>query len=242
MSVVKALYRFLPLSIRAELWKLRNLLYEKALYSKDIVDQFHALYYNSHIWGAGYRNTSWLSVPVLKCPLDLWIYQEIISEVKPDVIVECETAYGGSALFLASICDLVGRGRFLTIDIERKSQLPHHGRIQYFTGSSVSPDLVEQIRASIGQSERTMVILDSDHKKSHVLQELRIYSGLVTLGRYLVVEDTDVNGHPVLPLHGPGPMEAVEEFMGENHNFVVDKSREKFFLTFNPKGYLRKVR
>jgi len=87
-----------------------------------------------------------------------------------------------------------------------------------------------------------MVILDSNHDKDHVLNELRSYNRFVTKGSYLIVEDTDFNGHPVLPDYGPGPMEAVKAFLSENKDFEVDKSREKFFLTFNPRGYLKKIR
>lgn len=87
-----------------------------------------------------------------------------------------------------------------------------------------------------------MVILDSDHSKVHVLNELRIYSKLVTKGNYLIVEDTCINGHPVCQGFGPGPMEAVEEFLKENQDFVVDRTREKFYLTFNPKGGLRRIK
>ena len=87
-----------------------------------------------------------------------------------------------------------------------------------------------------------MVDLDSDHKKDHVLQELKIWSPFVTTGNYLIVEDTDLNGHPVRPDYGPGPMEALEEFLKENKDFAVDQTREKFLLTFNPRGYLRKTR
>jgi cephalosporin hydroxylase len=85
-----------------------------------------------------------------------------------------------------------------------------------------------------------LVILDSDHSREHVLDELRLYAGLVTPGSYLVVEDTNVNGHPVFAEHGPGPMEALEAFLAETDEFEVDATREKFFLTFNPRGFLRK--
>ena len=85
-----------------------------------------------------------------------------------------------------------------------------------------------------------MVTLDSDHSRDHVLEELRIYSKLVTPGCYLIVEDSNINGHPVLPDFGPGPMEALEDFLAEDSSFVVDRSREKFLLSFNPRGCLRK--
>ena len=87
-----------------------------------------------------------------------------------------------------------------------------------------------------------MVLLDSDHRMTHVLEELRIYSPLVTLGNYIIVEDTNINGHPVFRSFGPGPMEALEEFLRENRSFISDRSREKFLLTHNPKGYLRRIR
>jgi cephalosporin hydroxylase len=87
-----------------------------------------------------------------------------------------------------------------------------------------------------------MVVLDSDHHMPHVLNELRIYSKLVTKGNYLILEDTNINGHPVDRKFGPGPMEALEAFQREDSDFVSDRSREKFLMTFNPKGYLRKIR
>jgi cephalosporin hydroxylase len=98
------------------------------------------------------------------------------------------------------------------------------------------------VRKGVGRKEKVIVILDSDHHKEHVLNELRIYSRFVTPGSYLVVEDTNINGHPVLSSFGPGPMEAIHEFLKDNKNFVVDEGREKFFLTFNPKGFLAKVK
>ncbi len=84
------------------------------------------------------------------------------------------------------------------------------------------------------------MILDSDHRREHVLRELELYSRFVTPGCYLVVEDTNINGHPVAPTFGPGPMEAVRDFLASTDDFEVDHSREKLLLTFNPSGYLRR--
>lgn len=204
-----------------------------------IMDQFHKLYYNSYVWR---NNSFWLGVPTQKCPLDLWIYQELLFELKPDLIIESGTANGGSALFLASICDLVGKGRVVTIDIKDAPNRPNHKRITYLAGSSITKVIVKQIKGLIKEGDKIMVILDSDHRKEHVLTEMRVYSGLVTKGSYLIVEDTNINGHPVYPKFGPGPLEAVQEFLAENKNFVIDKSREKLFLSFNPNGYLKKIR
>jgi cephalosporin hydroxylase len=237
--------RFLQL-LTNEVKILRNLIHYRIYISpkqeKSIVSQFHKLYYDAHIFGKTWCNTFWLGIPTLKCPLDLWIYQEIIFEVKPDVIIECGTAHGGSALFLASVCDLVGNGKVITIDIEDKKGRPKHNRIKYLLGSSTSKEIVRKVRSLVKNGDKVMVVLDSDHHKEHVLNELRIYSNFVTKGSYIIVEDTNINGHPVYPEFGPGPMEAVEEFLREkNKDFVVDKTKEKFYLTFNPKGYLKRI-
>lgn len=225
---------------------LRNLIYHRVYIApkleKSIVDQFHKLYYDSHIFGKTWGNTFWMGIPIRKCPFDLWIYQEIIFKLKPDIIIECGTLYGGSVLFLASMCDLVDNGKVITIDIEDKEGRPKHKRIKYLLGSSTSEKIVKQVRKLISDKDKIMVILDSDHHKEHVLNELRIYSEFVTKGSYIIVEDTNINDHPVLPTFGPGPMEAVGEFLKENKEFIVDRSKEKFYLTFNPKGYLRKIK
>jgi cephalosporin hydroxylase len=202
------------------------------------IDQFHMLYYSGReqTWG----NTFWLGQTVLKCPLDLWSYQEILHEVQPELIIETGTYQGGSALFLASICDLLDQGEVLTIDVDRREGRPRHPRITYLTGSSTSSKILRQVRQRASGKSTVLVILDSGHGKDHVLSELHAYAPLVTPGSYLVVEDTNLNGHPVESNHGPGPAEAVEEFLERSDGFVRDESREKFLLTFNPGGYLRK--
>ena len=203
-----------------------------------LIDQFHTLYYSSReqTWG----NTFWLGHHVLKCPLDLWMYQEILHEVQPELIVETGTYQGGSALFLASICDLLGRGHVLTIDVDRREDRPRHPRITYLNGSSTSNAILRQVRRRAEGASRVLVILDSGHAKEHVLAELHAYAPLVTPGSFVIVEDTNLNRHPVEPAHGPGPAEAVEEFLVANDAFVRDERRERFLLTFNPGGYLKK--
>lgn len=205
---------------------------------KRIVRPFHRLFYDSgtRTWS----NTRWLGVPLQKCPFDLWVYQELLHELRPAVIVECGTAYGGSALFFASLCDLLGEGEIVTIDIEEYADRSVHDRITYLSGSSTDPAIVETVRDRVKGRSPVLVLLDSNHERDHVLAELRLYGPLVTPGSYLVVEDSNVNGNPVLPDFGPGPAEAIEAFLAESDDFEVDESREKYFLTFNPSGYLRK--
>jgi cephalosporin hydroxylase len=206
-----------------------------------IIDNFHGLYYDGIRRGETWANTFFLGVKVEKCPMDLWLHQEIMFSARPDVIIETGTRFGGSALWFASVCDLIGKGRVITIDIDDTVEnRPVHPRITYVRGSSADPQLIESIRGQIRQDESVMVVLDSDHSASHVLAELRLLSELVTPGGYLVVEDTNINGHPVLPAFGPGPMEALDQFLQENRRFSIDAIGAKFYLTFNPRGVLRK--
>jgi cephalosporin hydroxylase len=209
-----------------------------AITERRVVRPFHRLFYNSgkQTWS----NTHWLGVAAQKCAFDLWVYQEMLHELRPAVIVECGTANGGSALFLASICDLLGQGEVVTVDIAEQPGRPSHERITYLKGSSTDPDTLESVKQLVAGRGPVIVILDSDHSRDHVLNELRLYAPLVSAESYLIVEDSNVNGHPVVPEFGPGPAEAVEQFLVETDEFEVDRSREKFFLTFNPSGYLRK--
>lgn len=188
-----------------------------------------------------FNGLRWFGTPIQKNPMDLWVYQEMLAEIRPDLIVECGTYKGGSALFMANMMDLIGKGRVITIDIEKYPNLPQHPRITYLLGSSTDNGIVKQVSDAIRPGETVMVFLDSDHSMKHVRRELELYHGFVTPGSYIVVEDTDLNGHPILPKHGPGPMEAAVDFLASNHDFAVDPSREKLMLSFNPRGYLRRV-
>lgn len=205
---------------------------------RGVVKDFHLLYYYGDTW----QNTRWMGRRLLKCPLDLWQYQDMIHELRPDVIVETGTADGGSALFLAHMCDLVGHGRVVTVDIDHpRERLPDHPRITYITGSSVDPDVLEQVRKEVAGAGAVIVLLDSDHSRDHVRAELDAYQHFVTPGSYMVVEDTNVNGHPVGPRFGPGPMEAVRGFLAGGPPFSVDRGRERYLMTQNPGGYLRRL-
>lgn len=208
------------------------------LSEEEIIRGFHELYY--YWWEKTWQNTTWLGVMAWKCPLDLWIYQEILVETKPDIVIECGTLLGGSALFLASVCDMVGKGRVITIDMASKPNRPTHTRITYMQGSSVEPETIERVKSLLKGGETVMVILDSDHACDHVLQEMRLYGNIVTPGHYLIVEDTNI-GHPIFPSYIPGPREAVQRFLAERTDFVPDITKEKFLMTFNPGGYLRKT-
>jgi cephalosporin hydroxylase len=207
----------------------------------ETVNEFHQLYYDNA--QLTWMTTKWKGIHVAKCPLDMWQYQEIIQETQPDVIIETGTWHGGSAVFLRDILRLCGksRGIVITIDIEPIGIFTEEDGIIQLIGSSVSDKIVESVQKYIGKSDKVMVILDSDHSQVHVAKELKAWARHVSGGCYLVVEDTNVNGHPVYKEHGPGPMEAVEEWLLEHPEFQYDAYRERLMMTFNPKGYYKRL-
>lgn len=208
---------------------------------KNVEEEFHAKYYYSKVWA----DTFFLGKKVFKCPNDLWIYQELLWEVKPDVIIECGTFHGGSALYYAKLFDMMDLpGEVLTIDVDPMPDMPEHKRITYLLGSSTSEEIQQKVKAFIKDKKKVMVILDSDHTKDHVLKELELYHGFVSTGSYLVVEDSNINGHPVYSGfgQGPGPWEAMEAFLPLHPEFEPDKTKEKFMMSFNPNGFLKRVK
>jgi cephalosporin hydroxylase len=207
---------------------------------KNIEEEFHAKYYYSKVWA----DTYFMGKKVFKCPNDLWIYQEMLWEVKPDIIIECGTFHGGSTLYYAKLFDIMdSNGEVITIDVDPMPEMPVHKRITYLIGSSTSPEIVQKIKKHVMDKKKVMVILDSDHTRDHVLKELELYHPFVSKDSYLVVEDSNINGHPVYSGfgQGPGPWEAVEEFLTGHPEFEMDRSKEKFLMSFNPNGFLKKI-
>ena len=147
---------------------------------------------------------------------------------------------GGTTLFLAHQLDALGKGKIVSVDCRDLSR-PSHARIRYILGETTAPDVVAAVtdlgRSTIGP---VLVIHDADHHYDQALADLEAYAPLVTPGSYLIVEDTNVNSHPVLAEWGPGPWEAVDQFLSTHPEFERDSSREKFLITYNPGGYLRR--
>jgi cephalosporin hydroxylase len=209
-----------------------------------ITSAFGRLYYYVAEPGSDrtWRDTSWLGTPILKCPLDLWLYQELIYEQRPQLIVESGTNRGASAHFLATLCDIVGEGKVLTIDIEEFPDVPQHPRLEHRIASATAPETVAWVNERAAGLERVAVILDSDHTAAHVREELALYADVVTPGSFLIVEDTNVNGHPAAPEFGPGPMEALDDFLAADSRYAIDPRGAKFLMTMNPRGLLRRQR
>ena len=187
---------------------------------------------------------TWMGVEVWKNPLDAWIYQEILHEVRPDVVVELGSARGGAALYLSHLQQLLGDGIVVSVDVDRSSFEVEHPRLVTVTGPSSHPSTLEQVTA-LCRDRRVLVIHDADHRKEQVLEDLAVYAPLVTVGSYLVVEDGLVDlfrPWEALGVSYQGPLVAIEEFLRGTDEFEVDEGRERYVLTANPRGFLRRVR
>jgi cephalosporin hydroxylase len=187
------------------------------------------------------EQTTYFGVATLKNPLDFWIYQELICELQPDVIVEIGNHCGGSTLALAHLCDALGKGRIIGLDITHARLAAiarQHPRITWVEGDACAsyPRVADLVRAS----DRVLVIEDSAHTYEHTRAVLRTFSPLVKPGGYFIVED-GICHHGLEVGPQPGPYEAVESFIEERPDFVIDRTRENFLITWNPKGFLRRV-
>jgi cephalosporin hydroxylase len=178
----------------------------------------------------------------LKLPSDVWNYQEIIFERRIEHVIETGSRHGGSALFFAETLAARGAaGPVVSIDIEGTSnQVGAHAGIHFLLGDSAAGTMVGQAMALLPAARGPLfLILDSDHRHAHVLRELRAWVPQLKSGDYLVVEDTIVNGNPVRPEHGPGPMEAIRDYLAEAPGLLVhDREREaKFGASFAARGH-----
>lgn len=186
------------------------------------------------------KESTYFGVKALKSPIDFWIYQEIIHETKPNVIIEIGNNYGGSTLALAHICDLLDSGRVIGIDISHSNlseQVKKHPRITLIEGDAC--DSFTKVSELISAKESVLVIEDSSHTYQNTLNVLMAYSVLVKPGDYFIVED-GICHHGLSVGPNPGPYEAIGDFLRKNTAFEIDRSKEPFLITWNPKGYLRR--
>ena len=202
-------------------------------------------------------NFTWMGRPIIQYPQDIIAMQEIIWNVKPDLIIETGIAHGGSLVFYASMIELLQQGGIvLGIDIEIRTNNriaienhPCFKRIIMLEGSSVDEKVIHQVKHIARDKKRVLVVLDSNHTHDHVLQELYYYSPLVTLGSYLVVFDTIIEDLPdeLFPDRpwgkGNNPKTAVWEFLKTNDRFEIDREIEnKLLITVAPDGYLKCIK
>lgn len=207
-------------------------------------------------------NFDWLGLPIIQYPQDIVAMQELIWKLQPDVIVETGVARGGSLIFYASMLELLETctgakgGRVIGIDIDIRQANrqaieahPLSHRIELVQGSSIDPAIVEQVHSKVGDTHRVLVCLDSNHTHDHVLEELRAYAPLTTVGSYCVVFDTLVEHLPVEAIgdrpwaHGNNPLTAVKAYLAETDMFETDvQLHDKIQISVAREGYLRRCK
>jgi cephalosporin hydroxylase len=202
---------------------------------------YHRWYYNTGVW----NKTTWMGVKCWKSTSDMWNYQEILVDIGPSLVVEFGTYRGASAIYFASVLRSIGKPfKVLSVDIYGGRVSPQARRdpdIMFLESSSTDPEVSDHIGALKAEFPGPIfAILDSDHSRDHVLAEMKLLRPLLVSGDYLVVEDSQLNGHPVLPGFGPGPFEAIQAYEAEFPlDYRHDREREqKFGWTQAPSGFL----
>lgn len=190
----------------------------------------------------GHFKVTYRGVPALKCPFDYVLYQMVVCELKPDLVIEIGTSEGGTALYIADLMDTIRHGTIHTIDIDnRVSQLTsRHSRVKIFQDGWKGYDL-ENAKGF----PKIMIIDDASHTYTDVLESMRKFSPLVSLGSYFIVEDGIVTRIERDKALEGGPLKAIYEFLKTNRNFEIDRNYCDFFgenATFNPDGYLKRIR
>ncbi len=195
---------------------------------------------------------TWLGIPIIQLPGDIVMMQELIWRLRPDVIVECGFAHGGSAILYASILELTGKGIVLGVDVEVRQynrlaveSHPLAHRIRIIEGSSIDPATAERVRAACAGARTVLVVLDSNHTTAHVRAELDTYHSLVTPGSYAVVMDGAQALVAGIPAAKPEwkeshPLAAIETFLAAHPEFAEDPRYTRTLVTCNPRGFLRR--
>jgi cephalosporin hydroxylase len=203
---------------------------------------------------------TWLGRPIIQLPEDMFRLQEVIFHLQPDVIVETGVAHGGSLVFYAGLCKLIGKGRVIGVERElrphNRAALEQHPLFELITlieGDSKAPETVERVRQSFGRDQSTLVLLDSNHSKAHVTAELDAYAPLVTPGSYIVVMDGIMAKLVGAPRSEPdwghnNPRQAAAEWVARYPHFVIEEPAFKFNeghvrhrVTYWPDAFLRRV-
>jgi len=192
-------------------------------------------------WNQKYTYTfTWFGVPIIQLPDDMLRYQEVIFALQPDVIIETGVAHGGSLVYSASLCKLIGKGRVIGVDIEirpaNRTRLENHPLkplIKLFEGSSTAPEIVSQVKNEIRPGETVLVVLDSNHSYAHVMEELKAYAPLVTPGSYIVATDGFMRDLVDVPRGQASwmrdnPANAAEDFALAHQNFVIEEPKWQF--------------
>jgi cephalosporin hydroxylase len=224
------------------------------LYSKEGGELINSLYLKLATEFQWMYLPKWLGRPIIQVPHDIVIMQELLWNIQPDVIVECGVAHGGSLILSASICQLIGKGKVIGVDVEIR---PHNReaiekhflspRIELIEGSSVLPETVAKVKDKLGDAKVVLVILDSNHTREHVLKELEMYHSMVSVGSYIVAMDgaqAYVGDIPRAKDHWKNdhPIQAIHEFLKTHSEFEIDREYEKLGVTCSPDGFLKRLK
>jgi cephalosporin hydroxylase len=203
----------------------------------DLRDAFTNAYHRSLAW----RETRWLGRRVPNAPTDLVAYQEILTEVRPDWVIETGSHNGGRSWFLATLCHLLGHGQVISVVENPGNNLPSHPRLRYVSAEPHGPEARQLVDAIVGERPRALVILGSRTRRDRTRREFEAFAPLVPVGSYVIIEHTVLNGFPVDASFGPGPHEALRRLMNLHGEFLADTTRERHALTFNQGGFLRRI-
>jgi cephalosporin hydroxylase len=201
----------------------------------DLRDAFTDAVWRNLPW----RFTSWLGTPISTPPTDLLAYQEILSKVRPDWVLDIGATDPGRASFLASMCELLGHGQVLAVRDSDADAPPPHFRLRSCTGAPLDPTVVAHVHQLVGDGN-AVVVLGACADREATTAQFEAYVTLVKPGSYVIVTDTIVNGRPVWTSFGPGPAEGIKQILNRHGKFVADPEMEKYALTFNPGGFLRR--
>lgn len=205
---------------------------------------------------------SWLGRPIIQLPEDIMRIQEVFYQIKPDIMIETGIAHGGSLIFYASLCQMIGKGRVIGVDVEirphNRKAIEAHELFPYITlieGNSIAPLIVKQVKSLVKTDEKVLIVLDSNHTKEHVLGELNAYAELIPSGSYIVAMDGIMKDLVGAPRTNPdwgwnNPYEAVQEFLREHSEFVFEQPQWPFnesndlsenVVTYWPSAWLRRL-
>ena len=232
--------------------KNKNVEHEVSLYSQEGFEML------SNLWikvAAEFKlnyELKWLGRPIIQFGSDMVMLQELIWEVKPDIFIETGIAHGGSLIYTASLFEMMGNGKVIGIDVEIREHNriailahPMYKRISMIEGSSVSGTTIAELEKQLEPDKKVMV--DSNHSREHVLNEMQLYSKYIPVGSYLIVQDGAQKWVADMPRGKPewiddNPLNAIDDFLKTNSDFVVDENYTRLGITQSPSGYLKKVK
>ena len=229
--------------------------FEVNLYSKEGIEMLSNLWIKGAAEFKLMYELTLMGRPIIQFGTDMIMLQELIWKIKPEIFIETGIAHGGSLIYTASLFELMGNnGQVIGIDVEIRAHnrvaIEAHSmfkRIKMIEGSSISDSTINDLEKLLDNGKTTMVMLDSNHSRDHVLSELRLYSKYVSVGSYIIVQDGSQEWVSDIPRGKPewkqdNPLAAIDIFLKENDDFIIDEIYTRLGITQSPNGYLKKIK